>query len=272
MATYLIGDIQGCFDTLQRLLQQIRFEPTRDRLWLVGDLVNRGPRSLQVLRWARDLGDRIVAVLGNHDLHLLLRVVGAARKKKRDTLDKALNARDRDALIHWLRHRPLIHVEGGFAMVHAGLHPAWSIPDAVALADEVSSMLRADDWRTRIADIQGDPPAWSEELTGAPRARAIAGVLTRMRVCTARGQMYDFAGPPAQAPAGHVPWFALPEARWRDHRVVFGHWSALGLHIDEHCMGLDTGCVWGGMLTALRLDDEQIFQVPSVEHADLVSD
>lgn len=267
MATYAIGDVQGCFDSLQLLLERIAFDPGRDRLWLAGDLVNRGPKSLQVLRWARSLGDRVTVVLGNHDLHLLLRAAGAARKKKRDTLAKVLNAHDRVELIDWLRHQPLLHVEDDLVMVHAGLHPSWSVPDAVALADEVCAVLRGDDWQTRIADIPAiPPPAWADDLAPVDRLRAVASVLLRLRACTAEGRLcHDFAGPPGDAPPPCTPWFRIPGARWRDHRVLFGHWSALGLYRDPHCTCLDTGCVWNGQLTALRLEDDQIFQVPSAE-------
>jgi bis(5'-nucleosyl)-tetraphosphatase (symmetrical) len=267
MATYAIGDIQGCFDSLQRLLHAIRFDPTRDRLWLVGDLVNRGPRSLQVLRWARDMDTCVTAVLGNHDLYLLKRAAGVTPRRKRDTIDKILNAYDRSSLIDWLRHRPLGHVDGDFAMFHAGLHPAWTVDQARILADEVAAVLRADDWHLRIAALAGDdPPDWSESLDADERLHAIASVLTRIRACSPDGRpCLDFAGSPRDVPEGHMPWFAVPHARWREHQILFGHWAALGLHRDDHCVGLDTGCVWGGLLTAMRLEDRAIIQVPAAE-------
>jgi bis(5'-nucleosyl)-tetraphosphatase (symmetrical) len=271
VATYAIGDIQGCFDSLTKLLARIGFDPAADRLWLVGDLVNRGPRSLEVLRWAHDLGDRAVAVLGNHDLHLLMRAAGVIKKKKLDTLDRILDASDCDRLLDWLRHRPLLHREGDRVMVHAGLHPAWSMETAAALAAEVEALLRAPDWRARIRALKKkEPPAWRADLTGAERLQAITGVLLRTRVCTPDGRIaHQFSGPPREAPAGYIPWYAVPGACWRTpgQCVVFGHWAALGLHLDAACMGLDTGCVWGGALTAVRLEDRRVVRVPAVEPA-----
>jgi bis(5'-nucleosyl)-tetraphosphatase (symmetrical) len=267
MATYVIGDIQGCFASLQLLLQRIGFDPNQDRIWLVGDLVNRGPGSLNVLRWARELGERAVVVLGNHELHLLALAAGAAEKKKRSTLKKVLNAYDREELIDWLRRLPLIHVEGDFVMVHAGLHPSWSIAEATSLAQEVSAVLCADDWHRRITDIaRSAPPPWSADLPAGERVAATAGVLTKGRLFTGKGRpRYDFAGSLDEVPPDCTPWFAIPHARWHGHQVLFGHWAALGLYMDENCIGLDSGCVWGRELTAVRLEDRQIFQVASVE-------
>ncbi|WP_428267887.1 symmetrical bis(5'-nucleosyl)-tetraphosphatase [Haliangium sp.] len=267
MATYAIGDIQGCYDSLQRLLDRIAFEPTRDRLWLVGDLVNRGPRSLEVLRWARDLGDRVVAVLGNHDLYLLLRAAGATNKKKLDSLDSVLAAPDAHELIEWLRHRPFAHREDGHLMVHAGLHPRWTCQQAVALAAEVQALLRAADWRSRVGKLPcSRPPLWDPHMFGIPRLQAIASVFVRMRACAADGRMYyKFSGPPRAVPSGYMPWFEVPDPAWRQERIVFGHWAALGLHQDEAVVGLDSGCVWGGALSALCLEDGRIEQVPAAE-------
>lgn len=272
MATYAIGDIQGCFDSLMRLLDRIGFDASRDRVWLVGDLVNRGPRSLDVLRWARHLGNRVVAVLGNHDMHLLARAAGVAKRKKLDTLQEILAVPDRQGLIDWLRHRPLLHREGKHVMVHAGLHPAWSLEQAAVLASEGEALLRAPDWQTHMGALRGNPPpAWSDDLAGDERRRAIISVFTRMRTCTPAGHMeHRFSGPPAQTPAGYLPWYAVPHARWRTpgQQVVFGHWAALGLYMDDACIGLDTGCVWGETLTAVRLEDRQVWQVPTVEPRD----
>jgi bis(5'-nucleosyl)-tetraphosphatase (symmetrical) len=267
VATYAIGDIQGCYDSLQRLLDCIEFDPTRDRLWLVGDLVNRGPKSLEVLRWARALGDRVVAVLGNHDLYLLLRAAGATKKKSLDTLDPVLAARDRDQLIDWLRRLPFVHREHGFTLVHAGLHPAWTSAEAMSLGNEVQTLLRAADWQKRIGHLQCNrPPVWHPHLFGFERLQAITSVFVRLRACTPDGRMvYKFSGPPQQAPRGHLPWYAVADARWRGERVIFGHWSALGLYRDAACVGLDTACVWGGALTAMRLDDGRVVQVPAEE-------
>lgn len=255
-----------------RLLERIRFDPRSDRLWLVGDLVNRGPRSLDVLRWARGLDESIIVVLGNHDLHLLMRAAGLAKKKKLDTLDRIFEASDCDALVDWLRHRPLLHREDDRVMVHAGLHPSWSTAAAASLAGEVEAILRADDWKSGIEALRGkSPPAWRDDLAGQERLQAIASIMLRIRVCTPDGvPEHRFSGPPWEAPKGYVPWFSIADARWREPgvRVVFGHWAALGLHLDPVCMGLDTGCVWGGALTAVRLEDQRVVRVPVVEPAD----
>lgn len=267
MATYAIGDIQGCYDSLQLLLDLIEFDPRQDRLWLAGDLVNRGPKSLEVLRWARSLGDRVVAVLGNHDTHMLLRAAGIAGKKKRETLDSILRAPDRDELIDWLRHQPLLHVENGFAMMHAGLHPAWSIADAQALNDEICAALRADDWRFRVPRLLcSSSQQWSPDLPAVAQLGAATQVFTKIRTCQLNGDMCcGYTGPRNGAPEGCVPWFDVPDAHWRDHCVVFGHWAALGFSISEQHISLDSGCVWGGRLSAVRLEDSAMFQVPAVE-------
>jgi bis(5'-nucleosyl)-tetraphosphatase (symmetrical) len=268
VATYAIGDIQGCMSSLERLLALINFSPTEDRLWLVGDLVNRGPRSLDVLRWARDHDRVITCVLGNHDLHLLARAAGAAAHKKRDTLDDVLDARDADRLLDWLRRRPLFHAEGNLALVHAGLHPQWTIDDAKARAAEIEHELRAPTWRAFLAQLQGPTPRWDARLGGGDRWRAILAYLARARMLKADGRVdTDFDGPPNEAPAGLVPWFQFPNAAWRTHTIVFGHWSALGLDLGAHHLALDTGCVWGRALTALRLDDRMVFQAKAVEVA-----
>ena len=251
--------------SLERLLALIGFS-TRDDLWLAGDLVNRGPRSLDVLRWAQKMGDRVTVVLGNHDLHLLARVAGTEGAKKRDTLDDILQARERDHLIDWLRTRPLMFADDKFALVHAGLHPQWDIAMARALAAEMEAELRAPTWRAFLAQLKGPPPRWHAKLGGGDRWRAIAGYLVRARTLKSDGRLEtEFDGPPAQAPAGVVPWFKFPDAAWRTHTVVFGHWAALGLDLGPHHMGIDTGCVWGKSLTAVRLDDRSVFQMKAVE-------
>lgn len=268
MARYAIGDVQGCKASLDRLLALIAFSPARDQLWMVGDLVNRGPRSLDVLRWAQELGSAVVTVLGNHDLHLLARAAGAATEKKRDTLDEILAAPDRDRLIDWLRQRPLVHVDGAFAMVHAGLHPRWTIADAVARGAEIEKELRGPSWRSFLATMGGKPPRWDPRLGGSDRWRAILAYLVRARTCHADGRVEPtFDGPPAEAPPGCVPWFRLSTPAWATHTVVFGHWAALGLEIGPRHLGIDTGCVWGKSLTAVRLDDRSVFQVKAVEAA-----
>ena len=267
MARYAIGDIQGCKASLDRLLALIAFSPGRDELWLVGDLVNRGPRSLDVIRWAMSLGSTVTCVLGNHDLHLLARAAGAAGAKKRDTLDEVLAAPDVDRLIEWLRHRPLLHADGAFALVHAGLHPRWTIEDARARAGEIEHELRGPAWRAFLTQLGGGrPPRWDARLGGSDRWRSILAYLTRVRTVHADGRVEaDFDGSPAQAPAGCVPWFKFPSPAWSTHTVVFGHWAALGLDIGPRHLGIDTGCVWGKSLTAIRLDDRMVFQAKAVE-------
>ena len=253
--------------SLERLLALIGFS-TRDDLWLTGDLVNRGPRSLDVLRWAHKMGDRVTTVLGNHDLHLLARVAGVDGVKKRDTLDDVLASRERDHLIDWLRTRPMMVADDRFALVHAGLHPQWDIAGARALAAEIEAELRAPTWRAFLAQLKGTPPRWHAKLGGGDRWRALAAYFVRARTLKPDGRVEpDFDGPPAQAPPGCVPWFKYPDAAWRTHTVVFGHWAALGLDLGPHHLGIDTGCVWGKSLTAIRLDDRMVFQVKAVEHA-----
>jgi bis(5'-nucleosyl)-tetraphosphatase (symmetrical) len=268
VARYAIGDIQGCMASLDRLLGLIDFRSHVDQLWLVGDLVNRGPRSLDVLRWARDLGTSVTCVLGNHDLHLLARAAGAAGPKRLDTLDEILAAPDCDRLIEWLRHRPLIHVDSTHVVVHAGLHPRWTVADAQSRAGEIERELRGPSWRAFLTQTSGPPPRWNDQLGGGDRWRAILAYLIRARTLRTDGRVEpDFDGRPADAPTGCVPWFAFKNPAWATHTVIFGHWAALGLDIGPHHVGLDTGCVWGRSLTAIRLDDRMVFQVKAVESA-----
>jgi bis(5'-nucleosyl)-tetraphosphatase (symmetrical) len=262
MATYAIGDLQGCFEPLQRLLDQIRFDPAEDRLWFVGDLVNRGPDSLATLRYVHSLGEAAITVLGNHDLHLVAVAEGFARLKRDDTLDEILAAPDREPLLDWLRHRPLMHFEQDVAMVHAGLLPSWSVTRALELAAEVEAQLRAPGYRSFLAQMYGNQPdRWDERLAGTDRLRVIVNAMTRMRLCTVDGVM-EFAhkGKPDTLPAGYLPWFAVPGRGSRDTTVIFGHWSALGLVQQPNLYGLDSGCLWGRRLSALRLDDRRVFQ------------
>lgn len=264
MATYAIGDVQGCFDELQELLARIAFDPARDRLWFVGDLVNRGPQSLQVLRFVRSLGERAVTVLGNHDLHLLTQHEGFERRRKDDTFDDVLGASDASELISWLRARPLMHVEGGFALVHAGLLPQWTIARGAALAAEVAAALTAPEYRVFLANMYGSlPDRWSDSLAGWDRLRVIVNAMTRMRFCTSDGRM-EFRAKGTMPPPGYLPWF---ESRAGDQAtIVCGHWSALGLEVRERLVALDCGCVWGGSLAALRLEDRRTFQLRCREH------
>ncbi len=264
MATYAIGDLQGCFDPLLRLLRTFDFDAARDRLWFVGDLVNRGPDSLAVLRFVRDLGDRAVVTLGNHDLHLLVAAEGFAKLNRGDTLDAILAAPDRDELLAWLRTRPLMHVEGDHAMVHAGLLPAWTIDRAMQLASEAQAMLAGDDYRRFFQHMYGNQPdRWDDALAGWDRLRVVINAMTRMRICSPDGVMeFRHKGELADIPAGYLPWFDVPDRRSGTHTVVFGHWSALGYRAGSGYLSLDSGCLWGRELTAVRLEDRSVFQVP----------
>lgn len=266
MATYAIGDLQGCYAELQDLLAVVAFNPAHDRLWFVGDLVNRGPQSLEVLRFVKGLGERATVVLGNHDLHLVLRAEGLGRDGKGDTIAAILAAPDCAELVAWLRSLPLFHVEGDYAMVHAGLLPQWSVAQAAALADEVSAELgRKKKYTDFLEHMWGSKPdAWRDELEGWDRLRVVVNAMTRMRFCSSNGGMdFQAKGRPEDAPEGYMPWFEVPQRASQTHTIVCGHWSALGLHMEKTLLALDTGCVWGGKLTAVRLEDRQIFQVPS---------
>jgi bis(5'-nucleosyl)-tetraphosphatase (symmetrical) len=259
MPTYAIGDIQGCNDEFEALLDRIQFDPARDRLWLVGDLVNRGPRSVEVLRRVKALGDSAITVLGNHDLHLLAVALAGEKLKQQDTLDDILTARDRDELLYWLRYRPMLHHDPalGYTMVHAGLAPQWDLPTAQACAREVESALRDDRHCVELfSNMYGDRPnRWSEDLQGFERLRFITNCLSRLRFCRSDGQLeLKFKGPVDQAPKDLVPWFRVPGRKSRQQRIVFGHWSALGYYEGDGVLSIDTGCVWGSELCAVRLD------------------
>jgi bis(5'-nucleosyl)-tetraphosphatase (symmetrical) len=259
MTRYAIGDVQGCHDELRELVQRIGFSADRDRLWFVGDLVNRGPKSLEVLRFVKALGDNAITVLGNHDLHLLALAYGSHRKKKSgDTLDAVFVAKDRDALLEWLMQRPLAHFENGDLMVHAGVIAQWTASDAIALSKEVTAAIRADA-RKLFDEMYGNKPeCWSETLKGAERLRFGINVLTRMRVCTADGCVdMEMKGKPEEARPPFRAWFEHERRRSADVRVIFGHWSAAGYVNTGKVVGLDTGCVWGGKLTAINLDTVQ---------------
>lgn len=265
MAMYAIGDVHGCFVTLRALLARCGFSPRQDRLWMVGDLVNRGPRSLEVLRWAAAMGDRLVVVLGNHDLYLLARAAGLAERKRRDTLDAVLEAADGDELVSWLRARPLLHREDGRVLVHAGLFPQWSIEAAERLARETEERLRGRSGdRLLLTSLAKRDDRWREGLSAGVRARAVLAGMARLRALTPDGRMCaDFSGPPAELPPGCLPWFDFPGRRSAGALVIFGHWAALGLRLAPGVAALDSGCVWGQALTALRLDDGAVFQEPN---------
>jgi len=260
MATYAIGDVQGCYDELRALLARVGFDALRDRLWFVGDLVNRGPKSLEVLRFVHSLGDRAVVVLGNHDLHLVCLAEGLARSRDGDTLSAVLAAPDARELVAWVRTRPLMHSEGRHAMVHAGLLPQWTIDKAKTLAGEVEAALRASNYRDFLAELYGSKPAcWDDALEGWDRLRVIVNAMTRMRFCSPEGVM-DFHVKSDKAPAGFVPWFEARPLR-EEPMIVCGHWSALGLRLTQRVSALDAGCVWGGSLAAYRLDDGELVQL-----------
>ena len=255
MSRIAIGDIQGCCGELRALLAAMSFSADRDRLWLVGDLVNRGPRSLEVLRFVRALGDNAIVVLGNHDLHLLAIACGCRPARRSDTLEEILRAPDRDSLLEWLAARPLAHLESGDLLVHAGVVPQWTAETTLRLAREVETALRNDP-RNLFEHMYGDEPDhWSGELAGTDRLRFVINVLTRMRVCTSEGRInLRLKGKPPPPGSPWLPWFDVQSRRTRDVRVVFGHWSALGLMVRDDVIGLDSGCVWGGTLTAIDLD------------------
>lgn len=264
MTTYALGDIQGCQPQLQQLLAMIGRETPDAGLLFAGDLVNRGPASLEALRQVKTLGDRAVSVLGNHDLHLLAVACGIRPMKAGDSIQPILDAPDRDALIDWVRHRPMAYAIGkGMLMVHAGVLPQWDMEKTLVLAHEVEAVLRGPDWKDFLAEMYGNSPdKWDDALTGSARLRCIVNGLTRLRFCTADGQM-EFASKMGTdtAPEGYMPWFDVPDRKTRHDTVVFGHWSTLGLLLRDNLVALDTGCVWGGKLTAVRLDDRALFQV-----------
>jgi bis(5'-nucleosyl)-tetraphosphatase (symmetrical) len=264
VAVYAIGDVQGCFHPLERLLEEIRFDRRKDRLWFVGDLVNRGPESLRTLRFVKSLGDACVAVLGNHDLHFICVAEGLQRSKPRDTLEALLAAPDRDELVAWMRSLPLMHAEDGFALVHAGLLPEWSVPEARLLAGEVEAWLRGSDYRTLLRSMYGDfPNRWDDALSGVDRMRVVINAMTRLRVCDAEGAMVlQFKGEPGEARHDWIPWFDVDVRNSRDHVVVCGHWSAMGLRVRDDMIALDSGCVWGRCLSAMRLEDRSLYSVP----------
>lgn len=270
MATYAIGDLQGCFKTLERLVNNLAFNPAKDRLWFVGDLVNRGPGSLDCLRFVRSLGDRAVTVLGNHDLHLLAVAEGFGKVGAHDTLQPVLDAPDRDELLHWLRQQKMLHVEGRYVMVHAGLLPEWDLPLAQQLAADVELALSGANFRSLLADMYGNQPdRWSDSLGKAERYRITINAMTRMRALTVRKHRstldLKYKGELAAMPAPLQPWFTTRHPGFSGKTVIAGHWSALGLHISDDFIGLDSGCVWGRELTALRLEDQAVFQVDCAE-------
>lgn len=264
-ATYVIGDVHGCFETLLALWSRLGFDRARDRLWLVGDLVNRGPHSLEVLRWVRDLddrlGERLRVVLGNHDLHLLAHFDGYASPHRKDTLNEVLAAPDAAELVSWLAHRPLIVRRDDVLMVHAGLLPQWTPEAAVARAREIEPVLRDPARRRPLLErskAARDDPRWAAR-------RAALKVLTGLRTCTVHGEPCRFKGPPEEAPPRCLPWFEVPGRRSAGQTVVFGHWAAMGLRLAPAALALDSGCVWGNGLSALRLEDRALWQQQTLD-------
>jgi bis(5'-nucleosyl)-tetraphosphatase (symmetrical) len=258
VALYAVGDVQGCDAELGALLEALRFSADRDRLWFVGDLVNRGPASLEVLRRVRSLGDAATVTLGNHDLHLLAVAHGCSPLRAGDTLSEVLAAPDRDGLLEWLLHRPLLHEDRplNLCMLHAGLPPQWNMPTARRCAREFERALRRDP-QSLFRQMYGDKPdLWEADLSGAERLRFIVNCFTRLRYLDPQGRLALRAkGAPTRSPrSALIPWFEATDAAWRGTRIVFGHWSTLGFFRNADVIGLDTGCVWGGSLTALRLD------------------
>ena len=255
MAVYWVGDVQGCDAPLGRLLERVDFSPSRDTLVVLGDLVNRGPTSEQVLRRLMAMGNAVQCVLGNHDLHLLAVAAGAGRLKPMDTLDSILQATDRPALLDWLRHQRMAIWSNGVLSVHAGVLPSWTLAQTLALAAEVESVLRGPDLNDFLYQMYGnEPAAWRDEWVGVDRLRVIVNALTRLRFCSAQGVM-EFAAKEGSdaAPAGFMPWFDVPGRKTADVTVAFGHWSTLGQLQRHDVWAMDTGCVWGGCLSAMRL-------------------
>jgi len=260
MAIYAIGDVQGCFIPLQKLLQMIAFDPARDRLWFTGDLVNRGPQSLETLRYVKKLGDAAVTVLGNHDLHLLAVAFNHTAPRKKDTLDAIFKAPDRDELLDWLRHRPLLHHDEHYCLVHAGFPPQWDLDQARHCAAEVETLLRGAGASQFFAHMYGDTPdKWSNRLKEWERMRFITNCFTRIRYCHIDGTLdLRYKGAPGTQPKHLIPWFEAPNRKSAYLNIVFGHWSTLGFRAANGVIALDTGCLWGGQLTALRLDNKKL--------------
>jgi len=274
MSTYAIGDIQGCYDSLTQLLDHVDFDATVDRLWLVGDLVNRGSQSLAVLRFVAGLGPRAVTVLGNHDIHLLMVAAGLTPQKKNDTFGDVLDAPDRDELLGWLRRQPLLHAEEGYVMVHAGILPEWSVEEASTIARETEQRLSGRGHLEFFAELYGDAPTrWHPSLSGNARGRFAVNAFTRMRMVGKAGDLdFSHKGPLTRAPTALTPWFDSPQRKALQQTILFGHWSALGLVDRNGVLGLDTGCVWGRQLSAVRLEDRRLFSIVCPRQSDMEPD
>ncbi len=265
MSTYAVGDIQGCFTPLRCLLSEVDFNPDKDRLWIAGDIVNRGPQSLETLRYVKSLGACVTTVLGNHDLHLLAVAYGYSRPGRNDTLNEVLQAPDCELLLTWLRQQKIVHYDPTlkFTMVHAGIPPQWSLKKALTRAAELETALRGDNFRQLLANMYGNrPDCWDKSLQGYARLRVITNYFTRMRFCDASGRLELLSkSAPDQPPPGFAPWYSHPQRKTRKHKLIFGHWAALEGKVDEvNLYALDTGCVWGSHLTMMRLEDETFYR------------
>lgn len=265
MSIYAIGDVQGCFDELLHLLDDIEFNEHSDQLWFVGDLVNRGDKSLETLRFVKNLGSAAITVLGNHDVHLLVSANFPERAKKKDTFQAIFHAPDKDELLDWLRQQPLFHYAHDFGLLHAGLPPQWDLAQTQAMATLAQNALRGDDYQNVLAQLYGNQPdLWSDDLDGIEQLRFIFNCFTRMRFCDPFGRLdFDHNGELGSQPTHLLPWFNVPERKTKQIKLLFGHWSALGYYANQNCYALDTGCIWGRELTALRLEDTQRFSIMS---------
>lgn len=270
---WAIGDVQGCYDQLESLLNHPEIKNDPDcKLWFAGDIINRGKGSLKTLKRIMELGDRAITVLGNHDIHCLAVAAGFRQEHHTDTISEILKSKHRDDYVEWLRHRPLAHYEYEHLMIHAGVMQAWSAEKTMELAEEVSQkVLKANDWQQKLSTVFGNEPNyWDDSFRGSKRRRVVINALTRMRMCHTDGSMdFDYKGAPPLHPMPHkakaLPWFELANRQAAETTIVFGHWSTLGLLIRPHLLALDTGCVWGGRLTAMRLSDRKLIQIPYFE-------
>ncbi len=266
MAIYAIGDVQGCFDELVALLDKISFDKSKDSLWLTGDLINRGPNSLETLRYIKNLGDSTNSVLGNHDLHILAMALTPDKNNKSKNINndikRLLDAPDCDELLTWLRMRPLIHhdITNNFVITHAGIYPQWTLDQAISTAHATETMIQSDDFITFLDEMYGNKPTlWNEDLSGTEKKRFAINAFTRMRFCDKDyNLLFDYKRDLKNKPAGYIPWYDLPRKTPQNTTIVFGHWSALGLMHTNNILSLDTGCLWGGDLTAAQLDGPEI--------------
>lgn len=267
MANYIVGDIQGCFDELQLLLKKAKFKPKKDKIWFAGDLVARGPKSLETLRFVKSLGDSAVTVLGNHDLHLLAVSLGVHPQKKKDRTLAIFSAPDREELLTWLRHQPLLAEHDEFVVCHAGISPQWNRKAAKSASKEIEKYLQSDDWQTLITEMYANSPDyWDDGLQGIERYRYIINAFTRMRFCHQDGRLDMLCKLPPEEMGSEklVPWFKLKQRAKFDKTILFGHWAALSGYENKEVIGLDTGCVWGGSLTMIRWEDKRFFSQKSL--------